>query len=178
MKDKLAIKIIRGEEQAFELFFHKSYLRLCQFANKFLNNPEEAREVVQEAFIALWEKREMIDPEESLLSYLFKVVQNKSINKLRHKHVEAGYVDVLKVVYSEHNDITPVESLLALELDEAIGKTVAGLPPQCRKVFELSRYNGLRYSEIAGAMDISVKTVEAHMSKALGILRDELKNYL
>ncbi len=178
MKDRLAIKIIKGEEHAFELFFHQTYVRLCQFANKFLNSPEEAREVVQETFITLWENREMIDPEESLLSYLFKVVQNKCINRLRHKHVEERYVEVLRLVYSEHNDITPAESLLALELDDAIGKIVAGLPPQCRKVFELNRYDGLRYHEIAGAMDISVKTVEAHMSKALRILRDELKNYL
>lgn len=167
-----------GDEHAYELFFHQSFLRLCQFANKFLNNPEEAKEVVQETFISLWEKRDIIDPEESLLSYLFKIIQNKCVNKLRHKQVEDRYAEVFRLVYIEHGDISPAESLFALELDESINRIVAGLPPQCRKVFELSRYDGLRYSEIATAMNISVKTVEAHISKALKILRDELRTYM
>jgi RNA polymerase sigma-70 factor (ECF subfamily) len=167
-----------GDEHAYELFFHKSYLRLCQFANKFLNNPVESKEVVQDVFINLWENRELIDPEESLLSYLFKIVQNKCINKLHHKKVETKYAEVYKLVYADHRSISPADSLLALELSEHINKVVAGLPPQCRKIFELSRYDGQRYSEIATTMNVSVKTVEAQISKALKILRVELKIYL
>lgn len=178
VKDKLVIKIIMGDEHAYELFFHKSYIRLCQFANKFLNNPEEAKEVVQDAFINIWENRELIEPEESLLSYLFKIIQNKCINKLYHKQVETKYAEVYKLVYADYRSISPIDSLLALELSEHINKVVADLPPQCRKVFELSRHDGLRYSEIATSMNISVKTVEAQISKALKILRVELRSYL
>lgn len=178
MKDKLVIKIIMGDEHAYELFFHKSYLRLCQFANKFLNNPEEAKEVVQDVFVNLWENREIIDPEGSLLSYLFKIIQNKCINKLHHKQVETKYAEVYKLVYADHRITSPAESLMALELSQHIDKVISNLPRQCRKIFELSRHEGLKYNEIAAALNISVKTVEAQISKALGILRGELKSYL
>lgn len=167
-----------GDEHSYELFFLKNYLRLCQFANKFLKNPEEAKEVVQDAFIHLWENREIIGFEGSLLSYLFKTIQNKCINLLRHRQVETKHAEVLRLVYSERRSVSPVQSLMALELGEHINKVVSNLPPQCRKIFELSRHEGLSYNDIAITMGISVKTVEVQISKALRILRIELRSYL
>ena len=76
MMDQLAMRIKLGDEQAFELLFRKFYVRLCSFANKFLDDPEEAQEIVQEVFTKIWEGRNDIDPEDSLRSYIFKIAQN------------------------------------------------------------------------------------------------------
>jgi RNA polymerase sigma-70 factor (ECF subfamily) len=178
MKDKLALRIMLGDEAAFELLFRKYFLRLCGFANKFLNQPEEAREIVQDVFSKLWEERKNIDPELSLIAYLFKIVQNKSINILRRKKVESKYIEVYRLVYVENKEVSPYQSLLAHEIDDSIANAMTKIPPKCRRIFELSRVEGLKYSEIAATLQISVKTVEAQMSKALQILRHELGEYL
>ncbi|HQM70532.1 MAG TPA: RNA polymerase sigma-70 factor [Bacteroidales bacterium] len=178
MKNQLALRIRNGDECSFELLFRKYYVRLCGFANKFLKDPEEAREIVQDVFLKLWEKRKDIKPDDSLVSYLFMITRNKSINKLRRKSVESKYTGILQLVYAENREISPHESLLANDLDNEFTVAVEKLPVKCREIFDLSRIEGLRYSEIATLRKISVKTVEAQMSKALKILRIELKDYL
>jgi RNA polymerase sigma-70 factor (ECF subfamily) len=178
MEDQLATRIKVGDEQAFELLFRKYFIRLCGFANKFLNDPDEAKEIVQEVFIKIWEGRENINPEDSLKSYLFKIAQNLSINKLRRKKVESRYTEIYKLVYCERYEFSVQESLLARELEENIAISIEKLPKGCRKVFELSRIEGLKYKEIADTLHISVKTVEVQMSKALRMLRIELRDYL
>ena len=178
MKDIIALRIKLGDEQAFELFFRKYYVRLCGFANKYFNDPEEAREVVQEVFTKIWEGKEDIDPEESLRAYFFKITRNICINKLRRKQVESKYIEIYKLVYVDKRGVSPYESLIANELNDNITAALLNIPPKCRRIFDLSRVEGLKYSEIAEVLGISVKTVEAQMSKALQILRLELKDYL
>jgi RNA polymerase sigma-19 factor, ECF subfamily len=178
MRDELALRIKLGDEQAFELLFRKYYVRLCGFANKFLNDPEEARGIVQEVFMKIWESREDIDPEDSLQSYLFKIAQNKSLNRLRKKKVESRYIEIFKLAYIDNSDFSSYESIFTLELTDNINRVINTLPPKCKRIFELSRIEGLKYNEIASELQISVKTVEAQMSKALNILRTELKDYL
>jgi RNA polymerase sigma-70 factor, ECF subfamily len=178
MRDPLALRIKQGDNQAFELLFRKYYVRLCGFSNKFLSDPEEAREVAQEAFIKIWEGREDIDPENSLKSYLFKIAQNLSLNILRKKKIETRYLEIFKQVYIEHSDFSVYDSLLVQELEDKIAAAVNTIPPKCKRVFELSRIEGLKYNQIAEILNISVKTVEAQISKALSILRIELKDYL
>jgi len=178
MKDQLAQRIKIGDEQALELLFRKYYSRLCGYTNKYFNDPEEAREVVQEVFIKIWENRKDIDPQESLVSYLFKIAYNNSINRLRHKKVITKYSDIYKIVYVDNSGITPYDSLIAHELTSNIKTALEKVPPKCRQIFDLSRVDGLKYSEIADTLNISVKTVEAQMSKALHILRIELREYL
>lgn len=178
MKDQLALRIKLGDEQAFELLFRKHYIRLCTFANKFLNDPEEAKELVQDVFAKIWEGRDEIDPEDSLKSYVFKITQNLSLNRLRRKKVESKYAEIYKLVYIECQEFSAHESLLARELEDNIARSIAKLPNECRKVFELSRVEGLKYKEIAEALNISIKTVEAQISKALRLLRVEFRHYL
>ena len=178
MKDMLALRIKMGDEQAFELLFRKYHVRLCGFANKYSNDPEEAREVVQEVFIKIWEGREDIDPEESLRAYIFKITRNICINKLRRKQVESKYIEIYKLVYTETREFSPYDSLLADELNENITNALKKIPSKCRRIFDLSRVEGLKYREIADRLQISQKTVEAQMSKALHILRYELREYL
>jgi RNA polymerase sigma-70 factor (ECF subfamily) len=178
MKDLLSIRIKMGDEQAFELLFKKYYTSLCSYSNKYLINPEEAQDVVQDVFLNLWENRDEIDPEQSLKSYLFRITANSSINKLRRRKVKTKYDEILKLIYVDHTDSSPHTLFIERELSEHIGLALNKIPQQCHKVFNLSRINGLKYSEIAERLNISIKTVEGHMSKALTILRTELKEYL
>jgi RNA polymerase sigma-70 factor, ECF subfamily len=177
MKDQLALRIKLGDKQAFELLFRKYYIRICSFANKFVNDPETAREIAQEVFIKIWEGRDEIDPEDSFKAYLYKIAQNLSINKLRRAKVESRYIEIFKQVYIEHHDYSSHESLLAKELEENIAIAIDKLPAECRKVFKLSRIEGLKYKEIAETLQISIKTVEGQISKALRMIRLELKDY-
>ena len=96
----------------------------------------------------------------------------------RHKRVESKYIEIYKLVYTDRSEISPYQSLLAKDLGENITVALNKIPPKCRRIFDLSRMEGLKYSEISVILDISVKTVEAHMSKALSILRYELREYL
>ena len=178
MRDPLSVRIKMGDAQAFELLFKKHYTALCHFSNKYLLNTEEAQDVVQEVFLKLWEDRDEIDADESLKAYLFKITANRSINKLRRRKVKTRYDEILKFVYLDNSETTPHDSFLEQELFEYLGVALSKIPPQCRKVFDLSRIDGLKYSEIAEYLNISVKTVESHMSKALTILRTELREYM
>lgn len=178
MKDQLAERIRLGDEQAFELLFRKYYVRLCGFANKFLNDPDQVKDIVQEVFTRIWEGREDIDPEDSLKSYIFKITQNMSLNKLRKSKVESKYIEVYKLVYIENSELSAHESLLAKELEDNIDNSIEKLPSECRKIFKLSRIDGLKYKEIAEQLNLSEKTVEAQMTKALRVIRNELKEYL
>jgi len=178
MTDLLTLRIKHGDEQAFELLYRKYYARLCSFSTKFLNDPEAAHEIVQDVFAKIWECREDIDPESSIKSYLFKITQNQSINNLRRRKVESKYIEIYKLVYIDKFEPSVIESLIAKELDENVLRSIGNLPIQCRKIFELSRSEGLKYKEIAETLNISIKTVEAQMSKALRSLRIELRDYI
>jgi RNA polymerase sigma-70 factor (family 1) len=178
MIDPLAVRIKLGDEQAFELLFRRYYVRLCGFVNKFLKDPDQAHEIVQEVFVKIWEGREDIDPENCLQSYLFKIAQNLSLNRLKRIKTESRYLEIYKYIYIEHSDFSASESLFTRELENDIAGALEKLPGGCRKIFELSRKEGLKYREIAEILQISVKTVETQMSKALRIMRAELHEYL
>jgi RNA polymerase sigma-70 factor (ECF subfamily) len=178
MKDLIATRIKLGDEQAFELLFRKYYVRLCGFANKFLNDHEEAQNIVQDVFTKIWEGREDIELDDSLKSYIFKATQNLCLNKITRNKVESKYLEIYRQVYINNRTLSASESLFAKELESNIAVAIDKLPGKCKKIFELSRIEGLKYSEIAEILHISIKTVEAQMSKALRTLRIELKDYL
>ena len=178
MKDQIALRIKAGDEKAFELLFYKYYVRLCGFANRFLDDPENSREVVQETFVKIWEGRENIDPEESLKSYLFTITKNTALNRLRRKKVESKFIGIYKLVYIENDEYFDYDSIQIQELEKSITDAISTIPTKSKRVFELSRIEGLTYGEIAETLKISVKTVETQMSRALQILRHKLKDYL
>jgi len=178
MSDQFGLYIKLGDERSFELFFRMYHVRLCAFANKFLNDPEEAKEIVQDAFAKIWEGRKDINPEDSLKSYIFKITQNLCLNALKRDKVKSKFVEIYKFVYIEQHEFSAQDSLMTKELEESIADAILKLPTECRKVFELSRIGGHKYKEIADICNISVKTVEAQMSKALRLLRVELNEYV
>ena len=163
----------RLEGRNFERLFRDFFPPLMAFARKILVDEDDAREVVHQVFINLWEKRNELDLSTSLKSYLFTSVHNRSLNVIRdRKKFASGEVPD---VAGEWDVSAQIESM---ELEEKIREVIDSLPDKCREIFELNRFEGLKYGEIARQLDISVKTVENQISKALKILREQLGKYL
>lgn len=166
-----------GNESAFEMIFRTYYQPLCRYAYSFLQDKEEAEEVVQSSFITVWEKRNNIAIETSLKSYLYRMVRNSCLNVIKHKKVKQQHV-AHELAVSEVAYESVSQKVQAAELELKITEAMKTLPEQCRLVFQLSRFEELKYQEIADQLQISVKTVENHMGKALKLMREQLKDYL
>ena len=175
--DIFEYKLIRGDVKAFECLFKLYYAKLTLFANRFLNDIKASEEIVSDVFTALWEKGHDINFTGSVKSYLYKSVQNKSLNYLKHKKIESFYVDYLQRNHLLNELFCTTESRIQEnEMTQQINTAIATLPSKCREVFVMSRYDHLKYNEIALKLNISQKTVERHMGMALEKLRRLLKN--
>ena len=167
------------EDQAFELLFRKYYVRLFCFANKFITDPTEAEEIVQEVFLNIWKRKDQLKLDDKIKPYLFKSVQNLCFNFIEHQKVVNNYYAVIEMVYkNQQEDFDTYESVIYAELQQKIDQAIESLPEACKKVFRMSREDGLKYTEIAQQLNISVKTVETQMGRALQKLKTELKDYL
>jgi RNA polymerase sigma-70 factor (family 1) len=174
---ELVVELRSGNEIVFETLFKNYYERLCNYANTFINDMAEAEEMVQGTFLTLWEKHENIEIHTSLKSYLYRAVHNNCLNKIKHYKVRQEHRDeYLKYADIEYEHTS--QELIGQELEKQINRAIESLPPQCQTVFKLSRFENLTYNEIAEHLNISVKTIENHMIKALKILREQLKDYL
>lgn len=158
---------------SFEKLFRELFKPLCGFAMKYVGDLDEARNLVHEVFIIVWEKFDTLPPDMNYRSYLYTSVRNRSLNYLRDRKNHLSIEKVSEYKFSEENT-----QLEAAELEKEIELAINSLPDKCRQVFELSRMEGLKYAEIADKLGISVKTVEAQMSKALSVLRDHLGEFL
>lgn len=165
-----------GDQKVFEVIFRAYYKSLCRYASGFVNDPDDAEELVQQVFVAIWERRNDFRIEVSVKSYLYRAVHNRCLNFIAQLKVRTMYAN------EKVNDEFPVEQPMAhlrqRELQERIREALLKLPEQCGIVFKLSRYEELKYAEIASHLGISIKTVENQMGKALRIMREELKEYL
>jgi len=166
-----------GDETAFEMMFKRHYEGLCNYAYTFLRDRDEAEEVVQSTFISVWEKKQNINIETSLKSYLFRAVRNSCLNAIKHAKIKKKHAeDVVGSAESSHDAVS--QGIISIELDQKIGEAMMALPEQCRLIFKLSRFEELKYAEIAEQLNISIKTVENQIGKALKIMREQLKEYL
>jgi|SRR5690606_12288005 len=161
----------------FERLFRKYYQNLCSYVFYFLKDHAAAEEVVQDVFFALWQKRDELKITSSVKSYLYKAARNHSLNVLKHIEVRENY--------KQHNERLRAETeageegvLETKELQKRIENAINQLPPERKRIFVMSRYEDLKYREIADELGISVKTVEAQMGKALRFLREQLVDYL
>lgn len=167
------LKEKRLDDGSFERLFREYFTPLMKFAIKIIGNENDARETVHQVFINLWEKRSEIDLSVPLKSYLFTSVHNRSLNVIRDRKKFAG--DRIP----EESGMWDVSAQIeAMELEEKILEALETLPERCREIFEMSRFQGLKYNEIAIRLEISVKTVENQISKALKLLREKLARYL
>ncbi len=162
-------------ELKFEELFRTYFNSLCYFAQKYIPDLDTSKEIVHSIFISVWEKREEFDFEKPAKSYLFTSVYNRCMNYIRDrkKFTDSGSAEIILEKESVNND-----HLEAAELESRIWHVIDGLPEKCREVFVLNRFENKKYAEIASQLGISVKTVEAQMSKALRVLRDNLKDYI
>lgn len=163
--------------QSFEVLFREYYQMLCSYALRFVNDPDMAEEIVQDLFYKLWEKREELQINTSVKSYLFSAVHNRCLKFIGHCNVETKYRNYY-LLHESEIDNEPQNASNINELQGIIDRTLDVLPDRCGKIFRLSRFEGLKYHEIAQKLSISVKTVEANMGKALRLLRKNLKNYV
>jgi RNA polymerase sigma-70 factor (ECF subfamily) len=166
-----------GDITAFEMYFKSFYQPLCNYAYTFLQDKDEAEEIVQGTFISVWEKRQSLNFHTSGKSYLYAMVRNACLNVIKHEKIKQRYVgEELALTNPGYESVS--NTVAGLELEGRIQQAIEHLPEQCRLVFKLSRFEELKYSEIAEQLNISVKTVENHMGKALKIMREHLKDYL
>ena len=164
------------DQQLFEQLFNEYFVQLTNFARSYVKDEDAAKELAQDAFINLWQKKEEIDKNKSIKSYLFTTVRNRSLNYIRdNKKYKSEYLDI---ELEKSNDYFDSDILTSKELQERITASINSLPEKCRRVFKMSRFEDLKYKEIAEELNISIKTVENQMGKALKVLRKDLKEYL
>lgn len=171
---------LRGGEndaqRAFDTLFRATYEWLVRFAGALVREQAIAEEVVQDVFFELWRRRETIDFAGSPNAYLARAVRNRALNHLRHLRVaQRNAAQAPPELASRQSASGDAEGA---ELDAVIRDTLASLPPRCNQVFVLSRQEGLKYAEIAERLGLSVKTVEAHMARALREFRERLAPWL
>ena len=177
------IKIIRGDVRAFEQVFNTHYASLCRHAQKYVIDLDNAREIVQDTFVKLWEIKHSLSHDTSVKSYLYKAVRNNCLDYLKHIRISDKYKENLlrKVMDSGFKSIASPENclngLIEKELEDRINNAIASLPDRCREIFELSHFKGLKYREIAEELNISIKTVETQMSRAIQAMHKKLADY-
>lgn len=163
-------------EKIVEEAFKNNFKALHAYAHTIVQDESMAEEIVQTIFLKLWETSARMTIHTSLKAYLYKSVYHESLNQLKHQKVQRKYMEQAmaeqKQIQAEHWDEADKE--LRLQLKGALQQ----LPEKCRTVFQLSRFEGLKYQEIADKLDISLKTVEAHMGKAMKLLRIKLADFL
>lgn len=173
----LVSKLKTGDYSAFSNIFTAYYSDLILFAFRFTRDMDNAEELVQETFVRLWEEHETLNISVSLKSYLLKTVQNRCLDWLRHKKVmQAHNSFVLESTPQVRYDTDSY--VLYSELEKQIEDALLLLPEEISATFKMNRYKGLKYTEIAKIMDVSVRTIEVRVGKALHILRNCLKDYL
>jgi len=165
------------DEASFEMLFKSNFKGLCWFAVKYVKDLDTAKEIVQDAFISLWEKRESIDMSKPVKSYLTTTIYNRSLNYLRDNKKFNKDLLGFENIYPD-SAFHQTDKLIEDEISKKIKDAIEELPEKCREVFMLSRYENLKYQQIADKLAISVKTVEAQMSKALQHMRTRLADYI
>ncbi len=172
-----------GDEDAYRRIFHAWYEPLCTYAVGLVRDRFQAENIVDDVIFHLWEIRENVEIQTSLKGYLFSSVRNRSLNYLASA-VRKKYKDI-----SDNEYKLVMDSLTAISKDDIYGKLfedelkkclmkeLDGLSPECRDVFEKSRFEGLTYKEIADRLGISVNTVKYHIKNALAVLRNGLGKY-
>jgi RNA polymerase sigma-70 factor (ECF subfamily) len=181
---EISERIKDGDEKAFELVFRTLYPSLFRFCNDYLFEPEVSKNIVQSVYMKLWERRRFLNTESSLKGFLFTMARNECLSYLRHLKAEARYFK--NVVCRFEDQMLGLDALNELDfqkndieiLENAIDATISTLPERCREVFILSRNSGLKNREIAEKLNISIKAVEANLSRAIKALKQNLRDYL
>jgi RNA polymerase sigma-70 factor (family 1) len=160
------------DKESFKYLFDQYYNPLCNYVSITFKNAVDAEDVVMDVFTHIWSTSDKIDTLQTPKSYLFKSVHNKALEKIRAKKVEILSFDAQKIVVVDYKE----ENADNFLLKEKIYNSIRQLPKQCQLIFVKAKIDGLSYKEIAADLNLSIKTIENQMSKALKILRASVKN--
>lgn len=170
----LVSEIIQGDTKAFQLIYEKYCPQLINFAASYLPDISDAEEIIQTVFVELWENRQQLDPQRFAKNYLYKITVNKVFNHLKRKVIERKYLQYVDAL--EMNTFNEAEKKIHHEeLDSILQQLLQQLPEQQRKIFYLSRWEGLSHKEIAEQLQISVRTVENQVYRAVKYIRENIK---
>lgn len=172
-----------GDETAFTYFYDKYFRRITAFSVQFIYDKEEAENLAQEAFLNLWQNRECVESINGIQSFLYTYAKSKCLNMIRHNKVKDKFKSEILNQKERELDIEILNSvqfdtLELTELERLIQESISDLPPKTREVFIKKRFENKKNAEIAEEMQVTLKAVEAHMTKALKILKTKLSDYL
>lgn len=174
----LLTRIKEGDIKAFEEVFRRYYTPLCWHAAGITGDMASAEEIVEELFYLFWKDRGRLQIFQSLKSYLYKAVRNEALQHCEHKAVKERYREYVLAGNAPGEVSDPQRQLEYEELQGIIRHTLDRLPGRRLRIFQMHRMEGKKYAEIASSLSLSVKTVEAEMTKALRTLRNEIDNYI
>lgn len=171
-------KIKNGDIKTFEQVFRQYYMSLYMYAFSIAGKKEASEEIVQELFYVLWRDRENLNVMRSLKSYLYGAVRNQALQYCEHQVVKERHRENIMRRENEQPEATAQEQMEYKELEHIINSTLEKLPERRLKIFKMHRMEGRKYKEIAELLSVSVKTVEAEMTKTYQILRNEIEKYI
>lgn len=173
---QLIIQLKSGDQASFRILYMKYAPKLFAFSRRYLQSQEDSEEIVQEVFLRIWEKKYNIDENQSFSSYVIQAAKNRIFNGFRKRVNEQAYLDFL--IYAENTYQNFTESDVDYqEIKDKTENAIKSMPPKRREIFRLSREAGLKNKEIAERLQISIKTVENQMGRALKYLREQLIDY-
>lgn len=181
---EIVLRVKRGEERIFDMLFKHYFSRLCHFVVEYVADEEVAKNLIQDTFVTLWNKKEEFDDTTNLNAWLYSTAKNLTMNYLRNQKVSSSWKQKLflsqQQVELNYYSLAQFDTttLTSKEIEQIIKDTLEQLPAQCRKVFSMSRFENMKNREIAHELDISIKTVETHLTKGLKSMRIALKDYL
>lgn len=167
-----------GNVKVFEALFRQHYSPLCLYAAGITGSVEAGEEIVEELFYVFWKDREKLQLFHSIKSYLYGAVRNEALQYCEHREVRNRHRDKVLADSDIEAAYNPQEQLEYEELQALVNRTLAKLPQRRLRIYQLHRMGGKKYAEIATLLSLSVKTVEAEMTKALKVLRKEIENYI
>ena len=180
LKDKIRV----GDHSAIRWLYQQYYASLCTYANRFIRSESISEEIVQQSFFKFWERRDSLQIEETVIGYFYRTVKNNCLNHIKHQQIVNRYNEkYLQTLHETEGalNISQEHGLsvyIANELEDKITTAIENLPEQCRDIFKLSRFDGLKHQEIAKMKGVTLNTVQKQISIALGKLRIELSAYL
>lgn len=177
-RDRQWARAIReGDREAFAALFREYHASLCAFAQGYVRSAEVAKDIVQEVFLGIWDRRSQFDPSGTVRAYLYKAVRNRTINYHEHRQVQEKYAEDVTRPPDDSPYTAPLSKLAYEELESRIQQAIKEMPRRRRQVFVLSRVHRLTYEEIADTLDISTNTVHTHIKRAMSTMRERFSSY-
>jgi RNA polymerase sigma-70 factor (ECF subfamily) len=171
--EQLITLLKEGDQDAFTELYNRYNRLLFVHAQKMLDDKEEAKDLVQELFVMLWNDRNNLNLKNNISGFLYVVIKNRILDLIAHKKVKTKYLTSIKEFIDKGVEETDHRTRIN-QLNEIIEHEIAFLPPKMREVFEMSRKHRLSHKKIAEVLDLSEKTVKNHINHALKILRNKL----